>query len=369
VHWVLKAPHCAASEPLPQIERLPGLAPGLHDDLALLLSTSGSTGSPKLVRLASQNVSSNAWAIAEYLGLAPGERAITSLPLHYSYGLSVLNSHLAAGATVILTEEPVTARPFWELFQRESVTSLAGVPKTWEILRSLRIERMSLPSLRYCTQAGGRLAAEHVTHFAKWAADSNRRFYVMYGQTEATARMSYMPPERLIERPTSIGRPIPGGKLWITDDSGGPVGRANVPGELVYSGPNVMMGYACNAEDLARGDELHGILHTGDLGFCDDDGFFHLTGRRSRFIKVFGNRVGLEELESWLQQTGHACAVTGEDDHLLIAAVGGDTERIRKMVCERLHVHFSAVEVRMVEQLPRNAAGKILYGELRRLAV
>ena len=231
-------------------ERRPGTAHDLHPDLALLLSTSGSTGSPKLVRLSHDNLRCNAASIADYLGLTPDDRAITSLPMHYCYGLSVVHSHLLVGAGLVLTDLSVVDECFWRLAEDAGATSFAGVPYTFEQLERSGFTERALPSLRYVTQAGGRMAPERVGRWRDHGRRSGWDLVVMYGQTEATARMAWLPPDRADAHPEAVGIPIPGGSFRLE-----PVDEVDEPGvgELVYAGPNVMQGYAVSAADLARG--------------------------------------------------------------------------------------------------------------------
>ena len=279
----------------------------LHPNLALMLSTSGSTGSPKLVRLGHRNVASNAQSIAEYLGLSAAERPITSLPMAYSYGLSIINSHLAVGATLVLTSRGVLEKDFWSAMAEYECTSFAGVPYTYQMLLRVGLLKKSLPSLRTLTQAGGRLDPSYIEQVRTIASERGWSFYVMYGQTEASPRISYVPPAELHRKVGSIGIPVPGGSLEVDPD-----------GELVYSGPNVMLGYAQCEADLCKGDELGGVLKTGDLGRRDEDGFFYVTGRRSRFLKMFGQRFSLDEIENELASRLHSpVACRGSDDHPL----------------------------------------------------
>lgn len=207
----------------------------LHPDLAVLLSTSGTRGAIKFVRLSHDNVVSNADSIRKYLNIASSDRAMLSLPFHCSYGLSVLNSHLLAGASLILTERSVTETPFWELFNREAATSLAGVPHTFERLDLICFDQLSLPSQKILIQAGGRFARDKVSRCARLAEKRHCRFFVVYGQTEAALRIASGPPQLLLENPDCIG-------VAILD--GWPVGVDEQEGEPVYDGPNVMLGYA-----------------------------------------------------------------------------------------------------------------------------
>ena len=289
----------------------------LHPDLALLMSTSGSTGDAKLVRLSHEAVTSNARSIADYLALDERDRGITSLPLHYCYGLSVLTSHLSVGAGVVLSTTSVVDPCFREAVRRHGVTGFAGVPHTFELLDAAGDGVLHAPSLRYVTQAGGRLAPDRVTAFAESGRRLGWDLFVMYGQTEATARMAYLPPDEAFRRPESVGVAIPDGELHI-DEAAAPAGTPPGVGEIVYRGPNVMMGYAHEPGNLAEG-HLHDELRTGDLGRLDDDGFLVVVGRVRRFVKIHGKRVDLDHVESRLSEAGHAAVVAGDDEGLVVA--------------------------------------------------
>jgi acyl-CoA synthetase (AMP-forming)/AMP-acid ligase II len=332
----------------------PADAPAIDPELTVLLSTSGTTGSPRFVRLARRNLEANAASIAEYLEIDARERAIASLPIHYSYGLSVLNSHLAAGASIVLTRESVIRPGFWEQAATHEATSFAGVPYTYAMLDRTGLLRTRAPdTLRTLTQAGGRLAPEAIVALHELMAARGGRMFVMYGQTEATARIAYVPPDRLPEKAATIGVPIPGGELRVDD------------GELVYRGPNVMMGYAENRADLARGDDLGGELRTGDLGRVDDDGFFVITGRSARIAKVFGLRVNLDEVESAARRFGAVAAVDGGDAVRLFVEGGGVDEReVRTHLADLMHVNSRAFDVHAIERLPTRGSGKIDYTAL-----
>jgi acyl-CoA synthetase (AMP-forming)/AMP-acid ligase II len=348
--------------------------PAIHPDVAIMLSTSGSTGTPKLVRLTASNLQSNADSICEYLQINQDERPITTLPIHYSYGLSVLNTHLNVGASILVTSEPITSRSFWNFFKKYEASSFAGVPTNYAMLKQLRFERMELPSLRTMTQAGGRLAPDMVQWFAELSIKTSRRFFVMYGQTEATARISYVPTQNLLEKIGSIGVAIPAGKLYLIDGQGNEIDRANQQGELCYVGLNVMMGYAETPEDLALPDTLNGILHTGDLAYRDEEGFYYISGRLKRFIKVFGNRVSLDEIEHQLHEDDYNAIVTGQDDLLVIALLKAQSnheveEQLKQHIAARYHFHHSAVRVISVDSIPLSSAGKIQYATLLEVAL
>ncbi|MEV4788282.1 AMP-binding protein [Streptomyces tuirus] len=346
-------------------ERHPTSAHTLHPDLALLLSTSGSTGSPKLVRLSHDNLQANAESIATYLGIDDTDRAATTLPMHYCYGLSVIHSHLLRGAGLVLTERSVSDAAFWEEFRTGGSTSLAGVPYTFDLLDRVGFEQMELPHLRRVTQAGGRLAPERVARYAESGTRSGWQLFVMYGQTEATARMAYLPPHLAAERPESIGVPIPGGsfRLQPVDGHGPDVG------ELVYSGPNVMLGYAESPADLALGRTVED-LHTGDLARRMPDGLYEIVGRRSRFVKIFGLRIDPQRVETLLEEHGVAAYCAGDGEALAVAALGdaGGEARVRRLIAQECGLPARTVRVRAVAELPRLASGKPDYEAVRRLA-
>ncbi|MCL2889484.1 MAG: AMP-binding protein [Eggerthellaceae bacterium] len=329
--------------------------------LALLLGTSGSTGSPKYVRLSLENLVSNAASIAEYLEITGIECAISTLPFSYSYGLSIINSHLFSGASVVLTDRSLFDRGFWELLAKHRATNFGGVPYTYAILKRLGFEKMDLPSLRYITQAGGHLGEELHREFAQVCAKKNIGFYVMYGQTEATARISYLAKEKSLEKTGSIGKAIPGGKLILQDEKGEQISEAGKCGELVYSGPNVSLGYAFGRSCLGKGDENCGVLHTGDIALFDSEGFFRIVGRKSRFLKLFGNRINLDEIESLLAQSGYTAACCGIDDRMDVYLERRDLDAIAVLLCELTGLHKSALSLKGIEKIPRTEAGKVDY--------
>lgn len=337
----------------------------IHDSLALLLTTSGSTGSPKLVRLSYENIFSNARSISMYLSINSDERPITTLPMHYTFGLSVINSHLIQGATILLTDRAIIEKEFWQFFKNTRATSLSGVPYTYEILKKLRFVKMELPSLRTLTQAGGRLSIELQKEFAEYCQAKSKRFFVMYGQTEATARMSYLPYERILDKLGSIGIPIPGGEFSLIDENGMLTTESGTSGELVYKGSNVSLGYAENSDDLNKGDDNNGILYTGDIAQRDADNFFYIVGRKKRFIKVFGNRVNLDETELLLKSFIADCACIGKDDHMVIYITeNGREEDVKLFISAKTGLNHSVFEIRYCESIPKNSSGKTLYTNL-----
>jgi acyl-coenzyme A synthetase/AMP-(fatty) acid ligase len=341
----------------------------IHPSLKILLSTSGTTGSPKLVRLSADNIQSNAEAIAQYLEIDDKENPITTLPFNYSYGLSVINSHLLKGANIFLTDKTVFFKDFWNDFKNHKCTSFAGVPYTYQMLKRIGFDKLELPTLKTMTQAGGKLNEEMIKFFADYASRNNVKFFVMYGQTEATARISYVPHNKLKEKIGSIGIAIPGGKLSLYFD-GLKIKAPNTIGEIVYEGENVMLGYAEALADLSKGDELAGKLFTGDLGYKDEDGYFYITGRMKRFIKMFGLRINLDEVQKMIENTFHiASACTGEDEKLriLIQASENFEAKVKQKVCEFYKLNPSTVSIKSADEIPTKSTGKYDYEKINEL--
>jgi acyl-CoA synthetase (AMP-forming)/AMP-acid ligase II len=339
----------------------------LHPDLALLLGTSGSTGKSRYVRLSARAVNANAASIACYLGLTPADRAGLILPFHYSYGLSVLNSHLAVGASVHLAGKGAADAGFADEMRAARCTGIAGVPYSYELMDKTGFRDAELPDLRFMTVAGGRIEPALAETFRRHLAVRGKQLFLMYGQTEATARIAYVPPKSLAGKLDSIGIAIPGGSLRLLDEDGAQVEEAGQAGELAYRGPNVMMGYAESRSDLARGNEVE-ELRTGDIATRDAHGFFRIVGRRKRFSKIGGLRINHAGIEHALAAKGIVAAVAG-DDRRLVAAVSSshresETARIMAAASGLTPLHVTA---RKVEALPRLATGKIDYAAVMRL--
>ncbi len=350
-----------------------------HPDLALMLPTSGSTGTPRLVRQSHTNLVANAASIADYLGLTADDVAMTILPLHYCYGLSVLHSHLLVGASVVLTDASVADPGFLDRARHHGVTNLAGVPHTFALLERIGFADAAWPSLRFLTQAGGKLAADDVRRWALCGRRQGWDLFVMYGQTEATARMAYLPPELAIDHPHLVGKAIPGGRFEIVGPHGEPITDAGVEGSLVYHGPNVMMGYAETAADLALPPgEARRV--TGDLARWSPEGLVEITGRASRFLKLFGLRVDLDQIERVAADAELEAWATGDDDRLVVAVRTTDraaTDRaatdeliagVRAWLGTIVSLPPSAVAIVTVDEVPRLSNGKVDYPALRAAA-
>lgn len=338
----------------------------LHDELALLLTTSGSTGSPKFVRQSYKNIRANTDSIVEYLQLDETERAITTLPMNYTYGLSIINTHLDVGATILLTDKTLMQKEFWSFFKEQRATSFGGVPYTYEMLDKLRFYRMDLPYLKTMTQAGGKITPELHEKLAKYAQDNNKQFVVMYGQCEATARMGYLPHESAVNKKGSMGIVIPGGTFTLIDNDGNAITKPYITGELVYEGANVTFGYAECGKDLSKGDERGGILQTGDMAMFDEDGYYYIVGRKKRFLKIYGNRVNLDEMDRLIKgkyEIDVACA--GVDDHIYIFVTNDKlSDEIRAFVSSKTGLNPSAFKTVVLAEIPKNDSGKVQYKQL-----
>ncbi len=338
----------------------------LYGELALLLTTSGSTGSPKFVRQSYTNVLDNAQSIVKYLELDETERPITTLPMNYTYGLSIINSHLLVGATILVTDKGLMQKEFWNFFKDAEATSFGGVPYTYEMLDRLRFYRMKLPSLRTMTQAGGKILPELHEKFAKYAEENGKKFVVMYGQCEATARMGYLPPEKAVEKKGSMGIAIPGGRFRLIDVNGNEVTEPFVTGELVYEGKNVTLGYAECGDDLIKGNERQGFLETGDMAQFDEDGYYYIVGRKKRFLKIYGNRVNLDEVDRLIKGEFEVeAASTGVDDHMYIFVTEEKiADAVKDFVVSKTKLNQAAFKIIVIEEIPKNDSGKTLYKEL-----
>ncbi len=335
--------------------------PNLHSELKLMLSTSGTTGSPKFVKLSENNLVENALSIIDYLPIKATDTTPLNLPVYYSYGLSVLTSNSLAGGKIICSNKDILQKEFWLEMEKFGYTSLSGVPYFYEMLNRLGFARKQYPTLRYLTQAGGKLNEKMLDIFSEYSTQNGIDFYVMYGQTEATARMSYLLPSLLHSKKGSIGKPINKGLFSILDETD----------ELVYEGPNVFGGYAEKPEDLAT-FETNEKLHTGDIAEMDSDGFYFIKGRLKRITKIFGNRVNLDEIEQLLKnnflQNQFACA--GLNDQFLIIGVTGinkDENEIKQFISDTLKIHPTVIKIAFINELPLTANGKPDYAKLAEL--
>lgn len=332
----------------------------MNDELSLLLPTSGSTGSPKLVRHSYRNIEANADNVRRLFKLDGTEKAMAILPMHYTMGLSVIASHLLAGATLLLSGRSLLDKEFWATLKE--ATSFTGVPYSYEILTKMRFTRMDLPNLKVITQGGGKLTEAMWNTLAQYAADKGKQFIATYGQSECTARMAYLPAELATEKICSIGIAEPGGQLSIVDDNGIETFEGEAQGEMVYRGENVTLGYATCREDLLKGDENHGVMHTGDLARRDKDGCYFIMGRLKRFLKIYGLRIGLDEVERMIKAEYKTdCYCKGDDEKLVVLVTDARLQEVLPaFIEEKTHLFHQRIEVRVVNEILRNEAGKVI---------
>ena len=299
----------------------------------LLLPTSGTTQSPKFVRLSGNNLFSNTKTIIKYLKIESSHTTITTMPMGYSYGLSIINTHLFSGSKIIITDKSVFDKEFWNVLQKYKITSFGGVPQFYEQLKKLRFENFNLSNLKYITQAGGKLDLNYLKYFEKVSKKKGIKFIAMYGQAEASPRMSYLPWNKFSKKMGSIGKPLNGSKFEIINNKGKYITNTFTVGELVYFGKNVSLGYARSLKDLKKGDENKERLFTGDLAYKDDDNFFYIAGRKKRISKIFGIRVDLDDIERKLKDNKYNIKCVPDNRHLKILIVKNyDTENMKRLI-------------------------------------
>lgn len=321
----------------------------INKELALLLPTSGSTGSSKYVKLSYKNIKANTIDIINFLHIKEKDRTITSLPMCYAYGISVINTYLYAGASIVVTEKKIVHPFFWQLMEEKSVTSFSGVPYMYELCHKLNIFSKNFQDIRVFTQAGGKMDLELQKYFGEYCKKFRKKFFIMYGQTEATARMSYLNPSKILTKPNSIGKPV-GGTFTLWNENGEEIFKPYEEGEIIYKGKNVFMGYSHTYNDLNTDDERDGVLQTGDCGYFDDEGYWYVIGRNDKYVKLLGKRIDLAELEHILfKQYGESFICSLKGKKIEICGECGDVE-ILKFISEKLGVnrgmlHFTQTKI------------------------
>ncbi|MBR5678999.1 MAG: AMP-binding protein [Paludibacteraceae bacterium] len=338
----------------------------LYEHLSHLLPTSGSTGSPKLVRHCYDNIEAAGLNISTFFELKELDRPLMVLPLYYTMGLSMVFSHFIVGATILITGRNMTDPVFWSFIKEKHATSFTGVPYSFQILNMMRFFRMDLPDLELLTQGGGKMERNLNLKFAEYCRDNGKRWIATYGQSECTARMAYLPAKWAIEKVGSIGIAVPNGELSLIDTDGNIITAPHTEGEMCYRGKNVTLGYATCLDDLQKGDERHGYIRTGDLAYFDEDGCYYIVGRKGRFLKLFGMRVGLDECEQIIAsdcQVESACV--GTDEKMIVYITNASkTQAVKDALVEKTHIVATSFEIRVIPEIPKNEAGKKLYSKL-----
>lgn len=338
----------------------------INEKLSLLMTTSGTTGSPKLVRYKYGNLEANAKNVAKVFGWTSAERCIADLPIQYTMGLNVINSHLIVGATILLIKSNLMSMDFWNFIKEQKGTNFTGVPYSYEIMMKLRFTRMQLPDIYTFAEGGGKLSDDLFIKLAEYAKENGKRFCPTFGTTETSARMAFTPPDKTLKKIGTIGKAIPEGELFLVDENGNEITEIEAQGELGYRGPNVTMGYGICKEDLLKDDEWQGEYHTGDIAKRDVDGFYYIVGRKKRFLKLYGLRVSLDQCERIIYDALNvSCACVGDDEKMKVFVEGNINPNIvKKVLSEKTALQPISFVVKMIKQLPRNSGGKILYGKL-----
>ena len=338
----------------------------IHCDLSHLLPTSGSTGSPKLVRHKYENIEAAGLNISAFFELKETDRPLMVLPLYYTMGLSMVFSHLRVGATILITGLSMTDPNFWKFLKEQCATSFTGVPYSFQVLNLMRFFRMNLPDMELLTQGGGKMPTDLNIKFAEYCRDTNKRWIATYGQSECTARMAYLPAKWALDKVGSIGIAVPNGELSLIDADGNLITTPRTEGEMCYRGQNVTMGYAREQSDLTLGDERNGYIRTGDLAYFDEDGCYYIVGRMGRFLKLFGMRVGLDECEQIVQtECGIECACVGTDEKMIVYITNAERQsEVKDILVQKTHIVATSFEVRIIDEIPKNEAGKKLYSKL-----
>lgn len=335
----------------------------LNKDLAVLLTTSASTGTKKFVRISYNNIFENTKAIIKYLKIKSTDRLITTLPIDYTYGFSQINTHLMQNAPIIVNNYSLVQKEFWDLLIKSKATSFGGVPFSFEILQKLDFRKKNFSKIKTITQAGGKLSEELQKKFSNYFYKKKISFFIMYGSTEATSRMSYLPPKKSQEKIGSVGIPIPGTKIEIMKTK-----KNENQGEIIFKGKNVSMGYSQSLKDLTRGDLNNGVLPTGDIGFKDKDNFIYIVGRKKRFIKVLGHRINLDELEEKIRENlnNQNILCTGEDNFLKIFFTDkSKLNLIQEYLKKNIKLNDKLFKIILIKKIPKNISGKILYSKLK----
>ncbi len=341
----------------------------LDKELAVMLTTSGSTGSVKFVCLSYRALAANTQSICAFLPIRENDKVITTLPFSYSFGLSIINTHLAKKACIVFNKLSVIAPDFWQAVNMYNINALYGVPFVFETLRRINGLNKLPPSMRYLAQAGGRLDVVIKSEIHSHCIQNNRLFYTMYGQTEATARIAYLPPEKLSQKPESIGQGIPGCTLFLTDKNGKVIARHGIEGELCIQGDNIMLGYAESLGDLADFSKIT-ALATGDIGYQDKEGDVFVTGRIKRIIKINGERTQLDEVECLLATVYPNTKALGEDNNLICVLErdtpldDGKKRELTQNIANILVIHARFITLRCISHIPVNTNGKTDYKRL-----
>ena len=319
----------------------------------LLLTTSGSTSNPKLVRLSEYNILDNVKKIIKYLNINSKNTTITTMPMAYSYGLSIINTFIYSGAKIVLSEKSIFEKDFWKKVKNLKVNSISGVPEFLEFLKKLRFDQFKIYGFKYLTHAGGKLEKNIIEYFVNIAKKNNHKFYSMYGQTEASPRMSYLECTKNLKKIGSIGKPLKGSKFLLVDEKKKIIRKSFKIGEIVYRGKNVCLGYATSIKDLYKGDINKGNLFTGDIGYKDNQGYYYLTGRKNRISKIFGLRFNLDDIENKLKKNNFYTRLVPSNKYLKILIINNyNIDKIKNLIYSSYKINKNFILINRVKKFP-----------------
>ena len=335
-------------------------------DIGLLVSTSGSTGSVKCVRQTYGNLNSNTLAIIKYLKLNETNTTITTLPLSYTFGMSIINTHLKVGSKILVTKKSLFEKKFWKVFKNNNINTIYGVPFTFEILDKLNFFLINNSNLKLIAQAGGKISENLQKKIGNYSKKYNKIFYVMYGQAEATTRISYLPYKNVLKKIGSIGVPIDGGRMSLINNNK-IVRKKNSIGEIVYEGKNVCMGYASRKSDINKSDEWNGKIFTGDLAKQDNDGYYFIVGRKKRFTKIYGKNINLDEIENLIKlkfDTSDSAVISKGNKIIIYISVKKLIKKIFIYITKVFDLNINSFEVIFLKKIPKLSNGKNNYNFL-----
>ena len=316
----------------------------------LLIPTSGTTGNPKMVRLSLQNLNENTKSIIKSLNIKKTDTTITTMPMSYSYGLSIINTFLSKSAKIIVSKDSIASKNFWKYFNQYNISNLNGVPKFYEFLNKLRFENINKDSLRFITQAGGNLDLKYKKYLYKLSKKNKFIFYIMYGLTEASPRVSVLNVNENNNKINSVGKPIEGVNIKINSKT-----KNSKKGLIEIHGKNICLGYSEKLYDLKKSDENNSKLISGYIGFLDKDKFLYIFKRKSRISKIFGLRINLDDMEEKLLKAGIKAKCLTDDKYILINIFKfSDKEKIKNMIYESFGINKNFIKIIIKNYIPKN---------------
>ena len=338
----------------------------INKNILILLSTSGTTGTPKFCKISKENILDNTINIIKYLRISKKNKTILTLPISYSFGLSVLNTHLYAQATIILNTHSITESFFWNLVKQTKPNNFSFVPFQLEIIKKFKLYKLFNYKILYFAQAGGKMDNDNLNFFLNYSKEKKIKFYIMYGQTEASPRMSYLDPKYSNKKFGSIGKPIPGGKFYLIDEKGNKIIKSNVVGELIYKGKNVCLGISKTYKDLTNKQLSNDILNTGDMAYFDEEGFYFISGRKKRFAKIYGKRINLDELQNLISSKKYQLYCKQIKNKIIIFFNHKiDKKHIINKLFKLTGINKNSFDFKSINKIPITKTGKIIYDELR----